>query len=125
MDARETHAAAADDVAAQDCRQVDLLASVLLALETAPAAGFRLAAAAVIEDGAAAGVIRLVLGQASFRLTPDETRMLARYIGFEDQRRATGMLVSLFQAAACDAEEMAADMARRASLARTGQGAAA
>lgn len=87
----------------------DRLADILLALETATAAGFRLAALATFDAaGGWAGVVRLRLGDRAWGLSADEARMLARCIGFEDERRATGLLVSLFQSAACDADAMAA-----------------
>ena len=90
----------------------DRVADILLALETATACGFRLATAAVHAGDAVAGVVALRLGDRAWRLTPDEARMLARCIGFEDERRATGWLVSLFTSAACDAEGLAASAAR-------------
>lgn len=96
----------------------DRLADILMALETATACGFRLASLATFDAARGwAGLIRLRLGDRAWGLTPDEARMLARCIGFEDERRATGWLVSLFVSAACDAEAMAAvaDRAGRAA----------
>lgn len=81
---------------------------VLLALETAPAVGFRLVALTLHDADGVRAVVALRLGERSFNLSPDEARLLARCIGFEDERRATGLLVSLFQSAAADAEAMAA-----------------
>lgn len=102
----------------------DRVSDVLLALEIAPAVGFRLAALALVEGGVAQPAISVRLGDHAFRLTPAEARLTARCIGFEDKRRATGLLVSLFDSAACDAEAMAAGLARRQGLA-LGEGAAA
>lgn len=93
--------------------EVDRVADLLLTLETAPAVGFRMVGLAVVEDGAARGVISVQLAGRPFRLSPTEARLVARCIGFEDRRRATGLLVSLFDSAACDAEAMAAILARR------------
>lgn len=106
------------------CSAAERVSDVLLALETAPARGFRMAALAVVEHGVAQPAIAVRLGDRAFRLTPAEARLTARCIGFEDQRRATGLLVSLFDSAACDAETMAAGLARRQGLA-LGEGAAA
>lgn len=96
--------------------QVDRVADVLLALETAPAVGFRLAALGVIDRERVEPAVQMQLGDHRFRLSPAEVRMVARCIGFEDQRRATGMLVSLFESAACDAEGIAATLARKHGL---------
>lgn len=98
---------AADDI------DPDLVADVLLALETAPILAFRLSGVATVERGGARALVTLHLGGRDFYLTPAEARMTARCIGFEDQRRATGLLVSLFHSAACDAEAMHASVLRR------------
>lgn len=97
-----------------DPDQADRIADVLLALETAPAVGFMLLATTVHDAAGATGVIMLRLGDQTFRLSPDDARMTADCIGFEDQRRATGLLVSLFHSAACDAEAMEARHGRPA-----------
>lgn len=91
----------------------DLVADVLLALETAPILAFRLSGVATVERGGARALVTLHLGGRDFYLTPAEARMTARCIGFEDQRRATGLLVSLFHSAACDADAMHASVLRR------------
>lgn len=61
-----------------------------------------------LETAAARAVVHCVLSGRSFLLTPEEARLTSRCIAFEDRRRATGWLASLFETAACDAEAMAA-----------------
>jgi hypothetical protein len=88
--------------------RADRVCELLLHLETAAAVGFRLAALIVHEAAGARAVVHCVLSGRSFLLTPDEARLTSRCIAFEDRRRATGWLASLFETAACDAEAMAA-----------------
>ena len=93
---------------ADQSTRADRVCELLLHLETAAAVGFRLAALIVHETAGARAVVHCVLSGRSFLLTPDEARLTSRCIAFEDRRRATGWLASLFETAACDAEAMAA-----------------
>ena len=93
---------------AEEGARADRVCDLLLHLETAAAVGFRLAALVVHEAAGARAVVHCVLSGRSFLLTPDEARLTSRCIAFEDRRRATGWLASLFETAACDAEAMVA-----------------
>ncbi len=97
---------------APDPSRVEKVSDLLLHLETASAVGFRLAATVGIERSLfggprRCGVVHCVLAGRPFVLSPDEARLVARCIAFEDRRRTTGWLASLFETAACDAEAMA------------------
>jgi hypothetical protein len=90
-----------------DTTGADRVCDLLMHLETAAAFGFRLAALMVHEAAGARGVVHCVLAGRSFVLSPEEARLTSRCIAFEDRRRATGWLASLFETAACDAEARA------------------
>lgn len=94
------------DAPAPESRTVDRVSDLLLHLDTAPAVGFRLAATVVDDIGGRRAVVYCVLSGRPFMLSPGEARLTARCIAFEDRRRATGWLASLFETAACDAEAM-------------------
>lgn len=100
------------DAPAPEARTVDRVSDLLLHLDTAPAVGFRLAATVVDDLGGSRAVVHCVLAGRPFVLSPGEARLTARCIAFEDRRRATGWLASLFETAACDAEAMAVEAAR-------------
>lgn len=92
---------------AAEAKAADRVCDLLLHLETARAVGFRLAALIVHDAAGARAVVHCVLAGRPFVLSPEEARLTARCIAFEDRRRATGWLASLFETAACDAEAMA------------------
>jgi len=85
----------------------DRVATLLLAMETAPAVTFSITPTARLEGAAMQAIVVVRLAGAVHLLSPEEARLTARCICFEDERRATGLLVSLFQSAACDAEALA------------------
>jgi hypothetical protein len=83
------------------------LADVLLAIETVPACQFRMTATAV-------GTIPVIYTRAANRtwsLSPGEVRTLARCLTWEGRGRYVGLLASLLEGLACDAEALACPVA--------------
>ncbi len=98
--------------------EADRLSDVLLAIETVPAHTFRLTPLAV----GLIPVVSIQLGDHRWRLSPGETRTLARCLTWDGGGRHTGLLASIFHSAACDAEALACPVAaaRRAELIAAG-----
>jgi hypothetical protein len=98
------------------------VATILVAIETAPAHTARLTAVAE-HPGKGAGdnkprpIVALTLDGVTFTMTPAEARILARCLTWEGAHRHTGILASLFHGAACDAEALACPIASARRLA--------
>jgi hypothetical protein len=101
------------------------VATILVALETAPAHTARLTAVAEHPGGTGDNkprpIVALTLDGATFTLSPAEARILARCLTWEGAHRHSGILASLFHGAACDAEALACPFAaaRRLALHRS------
>jgi hypothetical protein len=99
------------------------VATILVAIETAPAHTARLTAVAEHPGGQSTGdnkprpIVALTLDGATFTMTPAEARILARCLTWEGAHRHTGILASLFHGAACDAEALACPIASARRLA--------
>lgn len=106
-----------------DDRTVETIADILLTIETAPAVTAALRAFAhTAADGTLVPVIAFRLGGQSWTLSPADTRVLARCLQWDGGGRHAGLLASLFEGAACDAEAIACPTAamRRNTLERVG-----
>ncbi len=97
----ETFAPTGEQLAQQ--ASADRIADVLLLLETSDARRFTLTGLAD-EHGPFVGAR---FNGRTTRLTPAEARFVAKAIRFEGAGRYAGLLASLFDSAACDAEAIA------------------